>query len=184
MLTLAVLAAYAIALGFVLHLLVAARRCEEARGRLRAVPDPPAAAVLGAHAGLGRLVATVQDTLAAEQVTVVVTDDAEPGTGVVAACVGAPGLLGNRVRVLPEPVSAFLTAGEAAALGLAGQEPWAFVHLPIPGPLEPAGALTVAARRAGVFGRGDLRMLERLAREGAPEFDRRRHALIPRALVE
>jgi hypothetical protein len=184
MLTLAVLAAYAIALGFVLHLLAAARRREDARTRLRVVPAPAGADVLGPHPELGRLAATVQDTLAAEQVTVVVSDDAEPGTGVVAACVGAPGLLGNRVRVLAEPVSGFLTPGEAGALGLAGEEPWAFAHLPIAGPLEPLGAVTVASRRPGAFGRRELRTLERLAREQAPEFDRRRHALIPRAIAD
>ena len=190
MLTLALLSGYAILLAFALHLLAAARRREE----LAVLPRPAAAAPrrLQRHeaeqrlaatlpgedgADLGRLAAAVHDTLQIERVAVVVSDRDDPRTGVVAACLGVPGLLGNRVPVLSQPAAGLLGPGEVADLGLGDdapdEEPWAFAQLPIMGTREPLGALTVASRRGREFDGAELRALERLAREEVPRFDRR-----------
>jgi hypothetical protein len=199
--TLALLAGYAITLAFVLHLLTASRRGEEVPARPPSPPPPPrfegprivarpdAARTLVAHPDLGRLAATVHDTLEVERVAVVVSDADEPGTGVVAACFGVPGLLGNRVPVLDEPATGLLYASDVAALGIGDgdgepdEEPWAVAQLPITGRNQLLGALTVASRREREFSDYDLRVLERLAREGAPQFDRRRRAQVPKAIA-
>ena len=200
MLTLALLAAYAITLAFALHLLAAARRREAAlRGARPAAPGAPAprrlpvakrlpaARTLREHPDLGRLAVTVHDTLEAERVAVVLSDADAPGTGVVAACFGVRGMLGSRVPVLAEPATGLLSADEVAELGLGDgdpdDEPWAVAQLPIAGGDELLGALAVASRRKREFDASDLRVLERLAREGAPRFDRRRKAMIPRAMA-
>jgi hypothetical protein len=198
-LTLALLAAYAITLAFALHLLAAARRREAAlRGARPAAPGAPAqrlrvaarraaARTLREHPDLGRLAVAVHDTLEAERVAVVISDADEPGTGVVAACFGVTGMLGNRVPVVAEPATGLLSADEVAELGLGDgdpdEEPWAVAQLPIAGADELLGALAVASRRERVFDASDLRLLERLAREGAPRFDRRHKAMIPRAMA-
>jgi hypothetical protein len=199
-LTLALLAAYAITLAFALHLLAAARRREAAlRGarpaaagahapqRLRVAARRAAARTLREHPDLGRLAVAVHDTLEAERVAVVISDADEPGTGVVAACFGVTGMLGSRVPVVAEPATGLLSADEVAELGLGDgdpdEEPWAVAQLPIAGADELLGALAVASRRERVFDASDLRLLERLAREGAPRFDRRHKAMIPRAMA-
>ena len=200
MITLALLAAYAITLAFVLHLLAASKRREEATvlpesapanrrrfQRARIVAPPQAAAMPEAHPDLGRLATTVGDTLDVERVAIVLSDVDEPGTGVVAACYGVPRLLGHRVPVLSEPATGLLTAAELAELGLRDGDPdeelWAVAQLPITGTDELLGALAVASRSEREFTGDDLCVLERLAREGAPQFDRRRHALIPRVMA-
>jgi GAF domain len=199
--TLALLSGYAITLAFVLHLLGAARRREKAMTPTApAAPRPrrlrrpqgmtrraPTTMVLGADPDLGRLAAAVHDTLDVKRVAVVVTDADKPGTGVVAACLGVPGLLGNRLPLVAEPATGLLTSGEVADLGFGdsdhGEEPWAFAQLPITGTDDVLGAVTVASQRDREFDDADLRVLERLAREQAPRFDRRSHALLPRAIA-
>jgi hypothetical protein len=170
-----------------LHTLSAGRRRARARGRLRVVEGGPPAETLGAHPELGPLATAVHDKFEAARVTVVLSDGDDPATGVVAACVGAPGLLGYRVPMVSAPVTGVLSPGEAAAIGLGGgarAKPWAFAQLPIAGEDGPLGELTLAARREDAFSPRELRLLERIAREEAPEFDRRRHALIPREIAE
>ena len=74
----------------------------------------------------------------------------------------------------------------ATALGIGGAAEragaWTFAHVPITGEGELLGAVTVAACDERQFTRDDLAVVERLARSRVPRFDRRRHALIPRAL--
>ena len=194
MLTLMLLAGYAVTLGFVLHLLAEARRREEAllAGQPtviepeadRAPAAPPALAV-AAHPPLERLVADVHETLDVDRVAVVVSDDDEPGVGHVQACFGPPKLLGSRVEVLPMPVRGPTTPFGATALGLAGADEgdsaWTFAHVPITDSEGLLGAVTVAALGEREFTEDDLTVLERLARSRVPRFDRRRRALIPRA---
>jgi hypothetical protein len=195
MLTLLLLAAYAATLAFALHLLAEARRREDAL--LAAWPTQaeragreegtaPTRAVTG-HPALERLAADVHETLDVDRVAVVVSDDDEPGVGRVEACFGPPRLLGSRVELLPVPVTGPMSPFGATALGIAGADEhanaWTFAHVPITGSGELLGAVTVAALGEREFTDDDLTVLERLARSGVPRFDRRRHALIPRALA-
>jgi hypothetical protein len=196
MVTLAILTGYALALAFVLRLLAAATRDEEpmlACGPERSVPydglalvHPAPVEMLPAHVPLGRLAVELRDSLDVERVSVVVSDPRVPGTGVVGACLGAPGLLGSRIPVVDEAATGLLNASEATAVGLGdGHEdgaPWTYAHVPIAGTDdELLGAVTVATRRFRQFGERDLRTVERVARERAPQFDRRRFAILPRA---
>jgi hypothetical protein len=198
--TLAILTGYAVALAFVLRLLAAAKRDEESMLASRAVgPDqwmpydlpvavsPSPVEMLPAHVPLGRLAVELRDSFDVEQVSVVVSDPEDPGIGVVGACLGAPGLLGSRIPVVTEPTTGLLNAAEAAALGLGedGEDdaPWTYAHVPIPGADGLLGAVTVATRRSREFRERDLVALERVARQRTPQFDRRRHSLLPRAIA-
>ena len=191
MFTVALLAGYAATLAFVLHLLGDARRREEVAGgpdKVAAVAPradaPPVLAVTG-QAGLEVLAADVHEALDVDRVAVVVSDDEEPGIGRVGACFGSPKHLGSRIDLIPVPVTGPMSPFGAAALGIGDADEragvWTFAHVPITGHGELLGAVTVAACDDREFTEDDLTALERIARR-APRFDRRHHALIPRAL--
>jgi hypothetical protein len=165
-----------IALGYgalmvlVLSLLTASRRSD-------AASHAPVEVIAGYDA-LGRLAAELRDTLRADRVAVIV---AEPDRGEewrVAACAGAPGLLGSRLPVASRPASRTIGAEEASALGLTGDGCWTYAHVPLVGPSGTAGAVMVASRRELPFSRGELGLIERLARTSAPEFERRRQTRV------
>jgi hypothetical protein len=162
---------YLVFLGFVLSLLAAAKRGDEALGR-----SGPSVEVLRDREPLGRIAADVHHLLGAERVTVIVGEGEHRESGLVAACFGAPGLLGARIPVAAETSAGVLHPEEAAALGLAGGTSWSFAHIPLDGPEGVSGAITVATRRPNAFTPGELGRIERLARRGAPEFERRRFA--------
>jgi hypothetical protein len=178
MTTLAIVgAAYLVFLLLILAVLTVAKRADESmerhvralRGAVEAFPD---------HAALGRVAAEICDVLQAERVSVVLTDPAEPSTGVVRACLGAPGVLGSRVPVEPRSATGVLGATEASVLGLApeaGSPAWQFAHVPIAEMGDVVGAVT-AASRSRTFAEADLTLIEHVARGGARPFDRRRIA--------
>jgi signal transduction protein with GAF and PtsI domain len=171
-----VLAAYAVFVGFVLAILTAAKHADELAERWHG-ELPAAVEALPAHGALGRLVADVRSALDVDRVTVVVSDPAEPASGLVGACIGARGLVGSRVHVEAEPVTGTLSAAQAAVLGLAAETdddgPWTYAYVPIAGGDEVLGAVTVASRRARAFTQRELTSIECLARRGAGQFDRR-----------
>ena len=145
----------------------AERQFAAVRGTVAALPD---------HAALARVAAEVCETLQAERVAVVLSDPDEPHTGVIRACLGAPGLLGSRVPVEPTPATGVLGAPDAPTLGLAQpaeSEAWTYAHVPIAGPDDVLGTVT-AARRSRAFAQADLALIEHVARRGARPFDRRR----------
>jgi hypothetical protein len=120
--------------------------------------------------------AEVCDVLGAEWVAVVLSDPDEPTTGVVGACLGAPGLLGSRVPVGPTRAAGVLEGPHASVLGLPrepGSDAWRFAHVPIASTSNVIGAVT-AASRSRTFAQADLSLIEHVARGGAGQFDRRR----------
>lgn len=135
--------------------------------------------VLDDDDGFGRLAAQVRDRLAVERVTVIVAEDSSADMGIVAACLGAPGQLGQRIPLVDTPSTGLLTPDEAAALSLTGATPggasWSYAHVPLDGPDGVRGAVMVAARRVLAFSSGEMTQIERLARRGAPRFERRGH---------
>jgi hypothetical protein len=141
-------------------------------------PVRPPAENLPAQGFLGRFAGDLADLLAVDRVTVAMADPVRPDTGVVAACLGAPGVLGRHLPLPTEQTTGFKTAEEAVALGLGedgGRElPWSFAHVPIATSGELLGAVTVVSRRPRAFSRQELVGVERLARRRVPEFDRRR----------
>lgn len=154
----------------VLAMLTASRRSD-------AAARAPVEMLPGADS-LGRLAAELRDTLRADRVAVIV---AEPDRGEewhVAACVGAPGLLGSRLPVAARPTTQTIGPDEASALGLTGNACWTYAHVPMTGPSGTAGAVMVASRREIPFSAGEMRLIERLARMGAPEFERRRRTRV------
>jgi hypothetical protein len=134
--------------------------------------------VLPEHEELGAVAAHIRRMLGVERVSVIL--GGEPGEGVVAACVNAPGLLGERVPLEERPATGLLSGDEAAAMRLIGETPggasWTYAHVPLHGPDGVTGAVDVAARRVLAFTSGEMRLIERLARRGAHRFERRRHA--------
>jgi GAF domain-containing protein len=137
----------------------------------------PTAETLPAQGFLGRFADDLADLLAVDRVTVAMTDPARPDTGVIAACLGAPGVLGRHVPLPTEPATGYKSADEAVALGLGedGRElPWSYAHVPIAASGELLGAVTVVSRRPRAFSERELVGVERLARRRVPEFDRRR----------
>jgi hypothetical protein len=165
----------------VLAMLTAGKRADEAMAR-EPLPAGPIE-ILPAHAALGHVAAEVRDALAVERVTVIVADPEEPHTGVVGACLGAPGLLGLRVPVEDKAATGVLGPAEAVVLGLTGDagadDSWTFAHVPLDCAGWRRGAVAVAARRLLAFSTGEMNAIERLARRGAPDFDRRRRARTP-----
>jgi hypothetical protein len=156
------------------------------------VDDVPAATpapveALPGHGFLGRLAADLAEMLCVERVTVAIADPDHADAGIVAACVGAPGVLGRHAPLPTERATGVKSAAEAAALGLGAdgdhELPWSYAHVPIAGTCEVLGAVTVVSRRARAFTEQDLIFVERIARRRVPEFDRRRRGRVPRATV-
>jgi hypothetical protein len=190
---LAIVLGYVALLTVVMGLMVAAKRGDEAMeaaaaDELRVIPGPAhpgrgrmrwAAPVdmLPEHEELGEVAAHIRHMLGVERVSVVLAGDSDDG--LVAACVNAPGLLGARVPVEPRASTGLLSSDEAAAMGLVGETPggaaWTYAHVPLNGPDGVTGAVNVAARRVLAFTSGEMKLIERLARRGAPQFERRRH---------
>ena len=136
--------------------------------RIEALPDHPA---------LAGVVAEVRDLLDVEQMTVIVGEEAgdRAEDGVVGACLGAPGLLGTRVP-LAHHADIGVVSSKAVPRGrFRAQRTLAYAHFPLDGTEGISGAIVIAARRSREFTRGELKAVERLARHGAPEFERRRH---------
>jgi hypothetical protein len=127
------------------------------------------------YAELGQLAADIRHMLGVERVSVILAGD--DGDGVVAACVNAPGLIGERVPLPPKRATGLLNPNEAAAMGLIGETPggasWSYANVPLDGPDGVTGVITVAARRVLAFTSGEMRLVERLARRGTPRFERR-----------
>jgi hypothetical protein len=188
-----ILLGYAIIVAFSLALLTAARRSDEAvHGPLategiwptadvhRPAPAPPVESLPG-HDALAQLAADVQGALGVERVAVVVSDPGEPATGVLSARLGAPGPLGDRVPVAPEPATGIPSGPDVALLGVSdevGSElPWRFARAPIPGDEAPRGTLTVAARRPREFSERELEFLDVLARRAGPRVDELQHGM-------
>ena len=177
----------------VMALLTAAKHGDQAMERaaadeLRVMPGPahPSRSpvrwstpvdMLPDHEELAQVAAQVRQILGVERVSVILADDDRSGH--VAACVNAPGLVGARVPVEPKRATGMLDGDEAAALGLIGETPggasWTYAHVPLHGPDGVTGAISVAARRVLAFTSGEMKLIERLARRGAPEFERRRN---------
>jgi hypothetical protein len=184
MMTIALLAAgYLAFLTFILALLTMAKRGDQAASRQYSTLPAPTARALPGHQPLAHVATAVHERLGAERITVVVSDPDDPASGTVCATLGAPELLGSRVPVEKAVSVGLLQSPQAEALGLAvapdpDDSPWAFAHVPLTGTAAVAGAVTVAARRAVAFGEHDIDAIERLARDGARHFDRRRR---PRA---
>lgn len=161
-----------------------ARGATAARRDETPVPAAPAGEAASLDA-LERLAADVHAILAVDRVTVVVSDDDEPGSGRVQACFGPGRFIGSRISVIPEPVTGPMTPAGAVALGIGDAEEsrgtWTFAQVPIGGPAEPLGAITVACRGAREFTEHDLDTVERLARSRASLFQRGDQPRTPRA---
>ena len=159
---------------------MAAKRGDEAMleaARRAGGHAPVPVETLPGHEPLGLVAAQLRDLLCVERVSIVVADPDRPGIGRVGACVGAPGLLGERVPVESAAATAVLGAEEAAVLGLtgasAGKASWTFAHVPLDGP---GGAAAPHRGRPP-----DPRLQQRRAAvdrahraRGAPHFERRR----------
>ncbi len=190
-LTLLLVCGYFAVLVLVLALLTAAKRGDEAMAdavpEIRILPGgshpgrgpvrwSQTVDVLPGHEELGDLADRIRHMLGVEQICVVVGD--EHASGLVAACIDAPGRLGARTPVGRRAVTGLLDRDEAAAYGLHGETPggasWSYAHVPLHGPDGLTGAIDVAARRVLPFSSGELRLIERLARRGTPRFERRR----------
>jgi hypothetical protein len=153
-----------VVVAFVMAILTAAKRGDEAM--TSAYPaDASGIEMLPGDTGLGQFTGEVAIELGAERVIVVIGNPAEPSTGVVAACLGTPGLVGQRV---PMPTE--------RATGVA--QDWHFAQIPLKGMAEAAGAVAVASPGRRSFTDGDLGLVERLARSQLAQFDRRR---VPRS---
>jgi hypothetical protein len=122
--------------------------------------------VLREDEALGQFAGEVAIALGAERVVVMIGDRAEPSTGVVAACLGAPGLVGRRGPMPTEPASGVV-------------QDWNFAQIPLDGVVEAAGAVSVATPGPRSFTDRDLGLVERLARSQVPLFDRRRAPRAP-----
>jgi hypothetical protein len=172
MVTIVVTAAlgYGALMVFVLALLTASRRGDAAaRTPVEVLPG---------HDGLGRLAAELRDTLRADRVAVIVSDPDRAEEWCVAACAGVPGLLGRRLPVCTRRATRTIGAEQAVVLGLTGDGCWTYAHVPMTGTSGTAGAVMVASRRERPYSRGELGLIERLARSGAPEFERRGRARV------
>jgi hypothetical protein len=176
----------------VMSLLVAAKRGDRAMHRsaadeFLAMPGPTHPGrdrirwtapvdMLPEHEELGHVAAHIRDMLGVERVSMILAEGSDGG--LVAACINAPGLLGERVPVEPKPATGLLSSDEAAAMGLIGETPggasWTYAYVPLYGPDGVTGAVNVAARRMLAFTSGEMKLMERLARRGAPQFERRR----------
>jgi hypothetical protein len=132
---------------------------------------------LRADRSLADVARQVHWALGAERVTVVLAESHEPATGKVGACVGAPGLVGSRVRVGAARGTGVVRPVDALGLGLAGGDvcpaAWTFAHVPLSGNGHLVGAVT-AASRSRTFTDEDLAVIERVARNRGRPFDRRR----------
>ena len=139
---------------------------------------PSSVEALPGRGFLGRLAADLAEMLRVDRVTVAVADLGRADVGVVAACVGAPGVLGTHVPLRAERATGFKSAAEAASLGLGEDDepelPWSFAQVPIAGTSELLGTVTVVSRRARCFTEQELIFIERITRRRVPEFDRRR----------
>jgi hypothetical protein len=137
--------------------------------------DPSPLEALPGHGFLGLLAVDLREALRVDRVTVVVADPAACGGGIVAACLGAPGMLGRHVPLLEEPATGYKSPAEAAALGLAGEGerelPWSFAYVPIAPAGQPIGAVTLVSRRARIFTDRDLSFVQRLASRRAAQFE-------------
>jgi hypothetical protein len=167
MITLAIIVAVWLAvLAIVLAILTAAKLGDEAMiwSDLMARPEPAGAEpieMLPDGEALGQFAGEVAIALGAERVVVVIGDDVEASTGVVAACLGTPGLVGRRV-----PLPTELATGVV--------EDWNFAQIPLTGDLEAKGVVAVAAPEPHAFTDRDLGFVEALARSQLRLFDRRR----------
>jgi hypothetical protein len=160
-------------------------RPESGGARPAAEPSPEA---LPNQGFLARLAGDVAEMLRVDRVTVAIPDPEHADTGIVAACLGAPGMLGMRLPLPTTSATGVKSAAEVAALGLGEDEdrelPWSFAHVPIAGFAEESlGAVTVVSRRARAFSEQDLLFIEKLARRRVPEFDRRRGRRTPQTTV-
>jgi hypothetical protein len=153
-----IIVGWLVLLACVLALLTAGKPSDEATrpdlagGPIEMLPDDE---------GLGQFAGEVAIELGAERVVVVIGDPAEPSTGVVAACLGTPGMVGRRVPMPTEP-----------AMGAA--QDWNFAQIPLNGIAEGTGAVAVASPRPRSFTERDLGFVERLARSRLARFDRYR----------
>src|SRR4051794_20981415 len=95
--------------------------------RQRGAPPPPAE-VLPGHEALASLAEELRDALRAERVAVIVADVDRIDGWRVAACIGAPGLLGSRLPVAERRASRTIGAEEAGALGLPRDVCWTYAH--------------------------------------------------------
>jgi hypothetical protein len=167
-------AAYVVFVVFTLALVRVGKRADEATERhARALGH--SVETRPGDAALRRVARGIRDALQAERVSVVLTNPGEPTTGVVAACLGAPGLVGSRVPVEPTSATGVLGPAEAPVVGLAsgaGSDAWTFAHLPLTGMSDLVGTVT-AASRSRTFAEADLALMEHVARDGARPFDRR-----------
>ena len=165
-----VIAEVAVALGTLVVLLLAARQW-------RTEPPAPVETLAG-HETLGLLATDLRDELGAERVAVIAADPDRADEWRVAACTGAPGLLGSRLPVAARRASRTIGPEEASALGLPGDASWTYAHVPLTGTSGTSGAVMVATRRELPFSPAELTRIERLARTRAPEFERRRRARV------
>jgi hypothetical protein len=165
-----IVVAWLLVLGFVLAILTAAKLGDESMALADGAmtrPGPAGASLiemLPDEEALGQLVGEVAIALGAERVVVMIADAGEPSTGVVAACLGTPGLVGRRVPMPTEPATGVV-------------EDWNFAQIPLHGRVAAAGAVAVAALEPRSFTPRDLGFVEQLARSQLRRFDRRR---IPR----
>jgi hypothetical protein len=184
-----VVAGYVLFVIFILAVMTAAKRGDEAmeaslgpveqrawEGQALARPgDPPQVEALPAYDALGRLAGDVRGALGAKRIAVMVSDPEDPGTGTVVASLGAPELLGSRVRISTDAASGSPGPEEARVLGI-GHEglprvPWRFARAPIAIEENVLGVVTVASRRPRAFTRRDVTFLERLAGRVAHQLD-------------
>jgi hypothetical protein len=141
-------------------------------------PLLPAVETLPGHEPLDLLTAELRDAFGAERIAVIAADPDRAGEWRVAACTGAPGLLGSRLPIAARRTSRTIGPEEASALGLPGDGWWTYAHVPLTGVTGTAGAVMVATRRRLPFSPAELTLIERLARTRAPEFERRRQARV------
>jgi hypothetical protein len=161
MITLAlIIVGWLLLLALLMAILTAAKLGDEAMKR----PDPAGASrieMLPDDTGFGQFAGEVAIELGAERVIVVIGDPAEPSTGVVAACLGTPGLVGRRLPMPSEPAHGVV-------------QDWQFAQIPLKGMAERAGAVAVASPGRRSFTDRELGFVERLARSQLAQFDRRR----------
>jgi hypothetical protein len=186
-----VVGGYVLFVAFVLAVMTAAKRGDEAMDREQASRhagpaawqgqllarqgEPPRVEALPAYDALGRLAGDVRGALGAKRIAVMVSDPEDPGTGTVVASLGAPELLGSRVRISTDFASGSPGPEEARVLGI-GHEgrprvPWRFARVPIATEQNVLGVVAVASRRPRAFTSRDVTFLERLAGRVAHQLD-------------
>jgi hypothetical protein len=179
-----VVGVYLLFVCFVLSILTVAKRADKSaeltareRGAARAGPGHGTGRVyvLPDHEQLGEFVAQVSDQLQADQVTVIVGDEDSnsTGLGIVGACLGPPGMLGTRLSLVPHAQTGVVTSLAERRAASGEGIPTAYIRLPLEGTDGIVGAITIAAPRSEGFTHSELKRVERLARHGAPEFERR-----------